>query len=193
MAAGNVVANSSLSRSDCNVYVAVDTVCDVNPEHQLTKSQKEVLASQVEGELQEACQVFRALSKERLDLLEVCAPWDSPLAQAVEDAGGRVFRMGPHNGFDLSTRSGFLAAARFIREHRPCHLHFSPPCFPWSPLRNLTKGLPGRQELLHADRRFGKRILQNCRRLMEIQAQELQEQSSGHAPGHASGEQPLHL
>ena len=36
----------------------------------------------------------------QLDLLEVCAPWDSPLVRAVREAGGRAVAIGIHNGYD---------------------------------------------------------------------------------------------
>ena len=35
-----------------------------------------------------------AVTSERVDLVEVCCPWDSPLSAAVIRAGGRAFRMG---------------------------------------------------------------------------------------------------
>ena len=41
---------------------------------------------------------FRSFTQQ-VDLVELCAPWDSPLFQAVEDLGGIVVRLGPHNGY----------------------------------------------------------------------------------------------
>ena len=75
----------------------------------------------------------------RLDLLEVCAPWDSPLAKAVREQGGTAMAIGVHNGFDLSTREGFLKAAALVRETKPRYIHFSPPCCPWSSLQNANQ------------------------------------------------------
>ena len=74
-----------------------------------------------------------------LDLLEVCAPWDSPLVKAVQNAGGQAMAIGLHNDYDLATRRGFVRAAQLIRERKPKYLHVSPPCFPWSPLQNCNQ------------------------------------------------------
>ena len=46
-----------------------------------------------------------------LDLLEVCAPWDSPLSAAVREAGGKAMSVGVHNGYDLSASEGFRKTA----------------------------------------------------------------------------------
>ena len=42
-----------------------------------------------------------------LDVLEVCAPVDSPLASLLIEKGRWGLRLGPSTGFDLSTRTGF--------------------------------------------------------------------------------------
>ena len=57
--------------------------------------------------------------KQRMDLVEVCAPWDSPLSDAVDLEGGFSFRMGLHNGFDLTSEKGFRKAAQFLRKQKP--------------------------------------------------------------------------
>ena len=59
--------------------------------------------------------------------MEVCTPWDSPLAEAVERHGGSTMRLGLQNGFDMSTRSGFRKAAALIRGVKPRYLHISAP------------------------------------------------------------------
>jgi hypothetical protein len=41
------------------------------------------------------------LTRQVTDLMEVCAPWDNPLLDAVECPGGNVCRLGLHNGFAL--------------------------------------------------------------------------------------------
>ena len=71
------------------------------------------------------------------DLFEVCAPWDSNLGKEVEKQGGKVLRLGPHNGFDLTTKEGFRKAAQAFRTYRPRHGHFSPACFPWTQFQKL--------------------------------------------------------
>ena len=48
--------------------------------------------SSMQMELQEGVQALQEILRgARLDLLEICAPWDSPLTTAVEEAGGRAF------------------------------------------------------------------------------------------------------
>ena len=159
----------------------------------MTKVQLANLKQQLNQEIGEACRCYQALDKERLDLLEVCSPWDSPLGHAVQEAGGRVERLGLHNGYDLSTRSGTQKAMEFMRRHRPRHVHFSPPCFPWSPMRNACR--TEEQYLkLQEDKIYGRKILKNCRKLLELQLQELGAHGSGSLEdwgSHASGEQPL--
>ena len=38
----------------------------------------------------------------KLDLVEICSPWDSPLGACCEKLGGRVARLGIHNGYALA-------------------------------------------------------------------------------------------
>ena len=77
--------------------------------------------------------------KQRMDLVEVCAPWDSPLSDAVDLEGGFSFRMGIHNGFDLTSERGFRKAAQFLRKHKPRYVHASPTCFLGVPCKIATK------------------------------------------------------
>ena len=100
-------------------------------------------------------------------------------------------RLGIHNGYDLSTRAGYLKAAQYLKEHRPRYIHFSPPCFPWTPLTNLNQRNQEQVERLSENRRHSRKILKHCRKLYELQVQELQAESSGTGDHHASGEQPL--
>ena len=130
-----------------------------------------------------------------LDLLEICAPWDSPLVQAVREAGGRAYAIGPHNGYDLSTRQGFLRAAALIRETRPKYVHVSPPCFPWTVLQMGSQRTPQQVQELQAKRRVSRKLLRNCCKLVEIQRQE-NSRHAGMCQGdaferYAGGEQPL--
>ena len=160
-------------------------------ERQLGQEQRSSLLESLSQELHQVCVCFRALGKPRDDLVEICAPWDSPLAEAVKCLGGRVHRLGIHNGYDLSTRSGFQKAAQYLREHRPRYVHFSPPCFPWTPLTNLNQRNQDQVNQLHQNRQHSRKILKHCRKLYEIQVHELQSESSGTGDHHASGEQPL--
>ena len=150
-----------------------------SPEQQLTRKQHQTLSEGIQEDLGKVCAAFRSLCKERDDLVEVCAPWDSPLAQAVLERGGRAARLGLHNGYDLSTRQGYLLAAQYIRQHRPRYLHFSPPCFPWSPMMNANQRTPEQRARLERARQNSKKILKHCRKLLELQVQELRAESSG--------------
>lgn len=157
---------------------------------------KHSLLQHVREQLQEgvfACQ--EVLHGSQLDLLEVCAPWDSPLTAAVSDEGGRAMAIGPHNGFDLTKRSGFRKAAQLVREKRLRYLHISPPCWPWTSLQNCNQKYPYQVERLNFVRRQHKSLLHHCRLLAEIQVLELNSHCSfdeGAADFHHAGvEHPL--
>ena len=142
---------------------------------------------------EETVEALCGLATERLDLLEVCAPWDSPLSNAVERAGGKAYRIGLHNGFDLATKAGFTKALALLRRHRPRYLHVSPPCDPWTSLTNAQQRTPQQTQNLQRKREHGRLILKNCLKLLQVQRQELNGQSSvGDCQGgHGGGEQPL--
>ena len=137
---------------------------------------------------------LRELTPEHVDLLEVCCPWDSPLSQALIDAGGKAYRMGLYNGFDLSTRSGFTKAAATLRRLRPRYIHVSPPCDPWTSQNNMNQRTEEARLKLEARRHDSRKILRHCLQLIQIQSQELNGQSGCRADcltGHAGGEHPL--
>ena len=151
--------------------------------HSLTSEQRhmcDALGRQVHDEVMQAMHVMKG---HQLDLLEVCSPWDSPLGVEVEKLGGSVMRLGVHNGYDLSTKEGFRRAAKVLRELRPRHVHFSPPCFPWSIMQNLNQRTSEQIKALGEKQRVGRRVLENLLKLGEIQFLELR--------GDFSGEQPL--
>ena len=83
-----------------------------------------------------------------------------------------LFALGLHNGYDLTTRSGFRKAAQFVREMKPTYVHISPPCFPWSPMQNLNQSREQQLRLIEL-RRKHRKLLHHCRRLAEIQVLEL--------------------
>ena len=70
----------------------------------------------------------RAVRLGRPDLLEVCANSDSPLVEAVENAGGQGLRTSFWNGYDLTTRGGRERLYQFCSRKRPRHVWFSSPC-----------------------------------------------------------------
>ena len=173
---------------------AVSGVCvEVEPpeddEHLCTFSgddRKEGLLGSLRADLFEGVDAFCALTKgNRLDLLEVCAPWDSPLSVAVRDAGGSALSIGLHNGYDLTTHQGFKNALTFVREYRPRYIHFSPPCDPWSAMQNCNQQSEEQQEALRSKRQRSKKLIRNCRKLMEVQIKELGNQAGGEHPLHA--------
>ena len=82
---------------------------------------------------------FEELTERRCDLLEVCAPWDSPLSEAVEKAGDWAIRIGLHNGYDLSTKEGLHKAMYLLRKVRPKYVHVSPPYCPFSCMQNANQ------------------------------------------------------
>ena len=141
---------------------------------------------------QENLDNFHGLTGKRVDLVEICAPWDSPLAEAVERAGGVVMRLGLHNGYDLSTREGFLKAAWVLRRLKPRYVHLSPPCFPFSCMQNANQRTDQQKLDLEEKQKYGKRILRHCAKLLEIQVQELRAEAGGSTKDTDGGfEQPL--
>ena len=85
----------------------------------LSKRQQEELSRVHQTQTQEVLAGFDMAIGRQYDLIEVCAPWDSPLVEEVERQGGKGMRMGLHNGYDLSTRAGFLKAVDVLRKTRP--------------------------------------------------------------------------
>ena len=97
--------------------------------------------------------------------------------------------MGIHNGYDLSTKAGLAKAMTTLRRLRPRYVHVSPPCNPWSPLRNGAS-TPEQKQHLAQQRNEGRKILRNCLRLIQTQRQELGGQSglgNDWNPGDAGG------
>lgn len=163
----------------------------------LTSSLKSRICEPLQEEITNGIKAVQELSQgSTLDLLEVCAPWDSPLCWAVREQGGRAMSIGLHNGFDLTTRSGLKKAAALVRESRPRYMHVSPPCDPWSPLQNCNQRTEEQRYRLQERRRAHLRLLRHCGRLVEIQILELNNNERRHLVGpelehHAGGEHPL--
>ena len=127
-----------------------------------------------------------SMQERNLDFVEICAPWDSPLSEEYEKQGGRVDRLGLHNGYDLSTRYGYRKAAAFLREHKPRNVHMAPACFPWSQFQNINQRTEKQVKDLQEKRRVGRKVLKHLESLAEIQIQELQGELSGEQPWTAS-------
>ena len=82
----------------------------------LKKKQKQLIDqalqcedSQIEAALLNTRYYKPVTQRSRLDLIEVCAPSDSPLADTITRRGGKAERFGLHNA-DLSVQSKFLWA-----------------------------------------------------------------------------------
>ena len=148
----------------------------------LTRGQQLWFSKSVRDLEEHVMTAYRDLSR-RVDLVELCAPWDSPLSQAVLDLGGRAERWGCHNGFDLSTKSGCIKAMKRLKVVRPRYLHVAPPCDPWTILQNANQRSPQQVQDLIEKQKYGRRILKNCRKIVAMQRQEL--------GGEAGGEHPL--
>lgn len=167
--------------SDCKHSVDVEPSGD-SCECCLSRGQQ-LWFSQVTREYEtNVLSVYRELGR-RVDLVEICAPWDSPLSQAVIDAGGTVERWGCHNGYDLSTKSGCVKALKRLKQVRPRYVHISPPCDPWSIMQNANQRTQDQVQNLIEKQKYGRRILKNCRKIVAMQRQEIR--------GDAGGEQPL--
>ena len=175
------------------MFCFVKTSCDQDyPESILHTKQRNKMLKHVENNVHEGDRTFEGLvGGHRIDLIEVCAPWDSPLRQAVRELGGTALALGIHNGYDLTTQEGYRKAISTIRELRPRYLHISPPCFLWSSFQNCTKrNEQQRQEFEHM-RCSSKRLITRCARLLEIQLKELDGQGGHSDTFHGGGEHPL--
>ena len=152
------------------------------PSKPLKKTEKEGLSKLQCWHSNDTMSSFDAVTGHRMDLIEVCAPWDSPLTQEVESRGGKAMRLGLHNGYDLSSRQGFLKAAKAVRTNKPRNLHFSPPCFPWSQMQNINQRNPEQCANLQEKREHSRQLLKNLLKLAEIQHYELGGDTSGEQP-----------
>ena len=160
-------------------------VC-TSPNVTLTSSKREGLSQQTQVLSNETMKAYDHLLNRKVDLVEICTPWDSPLSKEVERKGGLAIRLGCHNGYDLSTRAGFLASAKVLRENKPRNVHFSPPCFPWSQFQNLNQRTPTQCEELHIKREIGRKIFKHLEKLAQIQLYEVGGDLSGEQPWTAS-------
>ena len=84
-------------------------------------------------------------SKVPVDLVEMCCPPDSSLAQMVLDLGGTAVRISERN-MNLSTRAGLEQALDFVRKEKPRWLWASFPCGPTSQVQSLNELTPEAKE-----------------------------------------------
>ncbi|CAK0906464.1 unnamed protein product [Prorocentrum cordatum] len=104
----------------------------------------------------------------RFDLLEVCAPPTSRLAQAVHDQGGLAVRAGVHYGFDMSTKTGVHRLVPWIRQHRPRRIVASPPCAADCELQTWNQKTPEDREGLRKKAQQARRIQHGRETVMSI-------------------------
>ena len=87
--------------------MSVDKGRETKSEALRREDQGELFYNAERGWHEDFLQIWMAMGcRQSLDLLEVCAPWDSPLCTSMEAAGGKAMRLGLHNGFDLCTTIG---------------------------------------------------------------------------------------
>lgn len=150
----------------------------------LETDQQQTVIQHLADEMAEGDRLYEALTQDRqIDLVEVCAPWDSPLCQAVRELGGTAVALGIHNGFDLGTMQGFRKALEVIRKLRPRYVHVSPPCTLWSSFQNCAQRDDYQKFLFEKARQVDKKFVNRCCRILEVQCDELN--------GHGGGEHPL--
>ena len=105
---------------------------------------------------------------DRLDFLEVCTPEDSRLAAELGKLGVSVGRCGLFSGYDLFSSKGGHRLCQLIQEHKPRDIYLSPVCKDWSPAQFYNSGRPERVMRLEASRRKSRRMLNNCKRAIEL-------------------------
>ena len=175
--AGICEENNRTSGECCVVGSGVSDVfgkVETASNHELPGILKAGIIEHLHEELRDGIHALReVLEGGSLDLLEVCAPWDSPMCRAVRARGGRAFAIGIHNGFDLTKREGFLRAASLVRTCKPRYVHFSPPCDPWTSLQNCNQKTEAQRIRLKVLRGRHSKLIKNCRKLAEIQRFEL--------------------
>lgn len=63
----------------------------------LQKGDRDLIQAHLQSELTQGVHALRdVLRGQKLNLLEVCAPWDSPLTSAVRELGGKAVSIGIH-------------------------------------------------------------------------------------------------
>ena len=150
------------------------------PENQ---KRKQNILKHIKEEIETTRRCFETVVHDsQIDLIELCAPWDSPLCSAVRELGGTAIALGPHNGCDLTTMAGYRKVLRIVRKLRPRYLHISPPCYLWSPMQNCSIKQGVRLEQFLRDRNLSKKLISRCCRALEIQLFELNGDGGGEHP-----------
>ena len=152
-------------------------------EKQDNQKRKQTVLDHLQREIDTATWCFETMvHNSQIDLIELCAPWDSPLCSAVRELGGTALALGPHNGCDLTTMDGYRKVLRIVRKLRPRYLHMSPPCYLWSPMQNCSVKQGDRLEQFLRDRKLSKKLISRSCRILEIQVFELDGDGGGEHP-----------
>ena len=105
----------------------------------LTESEATAITESMKGVTADIDEVMADIPKaipNAIDLLEVCCPQDSKLAEAVRERGGHAERIGLRN-FDLGTKDGVTGALAQAEALHPRYMWISTPCGPFSPIQTL--------------------------------------------------------
>ena len=150
---------------------------------QENQKRKQDVLKHIQEEIDKTTRCFETVVHgSQIDLVELCAPWDSPLCSAVRELGGTAIALGPHNGCDLTTMDGYRKVLRIVRKLRPRYLHMSPPCYLWSPMQNCSIKQGVRLEQFLWDRNVSKKLISRCCRILEVQLFELDGDGGGEHP-----------
>ncbi|CAJ1425291.1 unnamed protein product [Effrenium voratum] len=106
-------------------------------------------------------------SKAPVDLVEMCCPPDSSLAQMVLDLGGTAVRISEHN-MNLSTRAGLEQALDFVRKEKPRWLWASFPCGPTSQVQSLNELTPEAKEKSLMRKKKSRRLVRRGLQVLRV-------------------------
>ena len=106
-------------------------------------------------------------SKAPVDLVEMCCPPDSSLAQMVLDLGGTAVRISEHN-MNLSTRAGLEQALGFVRKEKPRWLWASFPCGPTSQVQSLNELTPEAKEKSLMRKKKSRRLVRRGLQVLRV-------------------------
>ena len=105
-----------------------------------------------------------------LDLLEVFCSTTSTMTITTHNSGLRAERWTKED-FDLSRPSGYIQAARRLKELKPKRLWLPPECGPYSIMQNANQRSPEQIENLKQKREIAFRMWQSCIRLATLQTE----------------------
>jgi hypothetical protein len=102
----------------------------------------------------------------RVDFVEVCCTFESPMSAAANESGFSTMRLGLWNGFDLSRPRGVEKALQWVDYHKPRRAWGSPPCTPWSKAQNWNIGTEEKRAALVEKRRWGRKVIRGTLKVL---------------------------